>query len=170
MKASRANCSYRGWVAAALTLALAASAVADKNYLIVSASSYVGSALTQFINHRTARGFNVMVYSVPAGTAAIASRVYSESVGTTDQQYLLIVGDTSGNLDRHHHPHWVGGGSRQPQPICRMPAWMAAAIGTRTCTSGDSRSPAWPCCRTWWTKQSASNPAGSPIRTMRGAR
>ena len=118
MKASRAACRYMSRVAAsALTLALTANAVADKNYLIVSAPNYVGSApLTQFINHRTARGFNVTVYNVPSGTSRDNIKAYIQSLwGTPNQpEYLLIVGDTSGSSSTGAAiPHWVGGGSRQ---------------------------------------------------------
>jgi hypothetical protein len=118
MKAWRANYPHVGRMAViALMLLLTSGALADKKYLIVSAPDYVGSApLTQFINHRTARGFDVSVYSVPVGTSRDNIKAHIQGLwGTEDApEYLLIVGDTSGSSSTSTTiPHWVGQGSRQ---------------------------------------------------------
>jgi hypothetical protein len=85
------------------------------NYLIVAASSYVGSApLTQFVDAKTAQGFNVMTYSVPSGTSRTTIKNYIQSLwGTEDApEYVLLVGDTDGsNSTTTTIPHWVGGGA-----------------------------------------------------------
>ena len=87
------------------------------NYLIVSAPDYVNTPpLNQFIAHREARGFNVMVYSPPSGTSKEAIKAYIQSLwGTADQPaYLLIVGDTDGTSTSTNStiPHWTGTGSK----------------------------------------------------------
>jgi len=85
------------------------------NYLIIAATDYVSTApLTQFINAKTAMGFDVSVYDVPAGTSRSAIKTYIESLwGTPDApEYILIVGDTDGSSSTSNTiPHWVGGGS-----------------------------------------------------------
>jgi len=119
MNARRARHSHIcGCLASVLLLVSASGALAqERNYLIVSAPEYVGSApLTQFINHRTSRGFNVSVYSVPPGTSRQDIKAHIQSLwGTPDApEFLLIVGDTSGATSTGTTiPHWVGQGSRQ---------------------------------------------------------
>ena len=69
------------------------------NYLIVAAESYVGSApLTEFADAKTAQGFDVMVYSVPAGTSRTTIKNHILDLwGTEDApDYILLVGDTDG--------------------------------------------------------------------------
>jgi hypothetical protein len=118
MKALRVHyaCVMR-MAAIGLAFLLAGSARAQENkYLIVSAPDYVGSAaLTQFVNFRIDKGFDVSVYSVPSGTSRENIKAYIQSLwGTADApDYLLIVGDTSGATSTNNTiPHWVGEGSR----------------------------------------------------------
>lgn len=100
----------------ACVLWAAMSAAAGEKYLIVSAPDYVGSAaLNQFINHRTDRGYDVSVYSVPSGTSRENIKAYVQSLWGTPAapDFLLIVGDTSGATSTSTTiPHWVGQGSR----------------------------------------------------------
>ena len=89
-----------------------------ENYLIVAASSYVGStALNQFIAHKQSQGMNVIVYNVAPGTSRTAIREYIRSLWNTAESpnYILIVGDTSGtgSATATTIPHFVGGGSKQ---------------------------------------------------------
>jgi hypothetical protein len=91
-------------------------AAANEKYLIVSAPAYVDSpALNLFIEHRTARGFDVSVYNVPSGTTRNEIKAYIQSLWGTPAApaYLLIVGDTAGETSSSTTiPHWVGQGSR----------------------------------------------------------
>lgn len=119
MKALRVHVVSMGRAAAILLVwGLAGSAFAKQDkYLIVSASDYVGSVpLNQFIDFRTARGYDVSVYSVPAGTSRDDIKAHIQSLwGTPDApDFLLIVGDTSGGATSTATtiPHWTGGGSR----------------------------------------------------------
>ncbi len=110
------RCGLRAACLCAL-VALAASVVAEENYLIVSAPDYVGSApLEQFIAAKTDMGFVVSVYAPPAGTTNSAIKSHIQSLwGTSESpRYLLIVGDTDGSTSTASTiPHWVGQGSRQ---------------------------------------------------------
>ncbi|HOO15673.1 MAG TPA: C25 family cysteine peptidase [Phycisphaerae bacterium] len=94
----------------------APSAAANEKYLIVSAPNYVDSpALNLFIDHRTARGFDVSVYNVPSGTTRNEIKAYIQSLWGTPAApaYLLIVGDTAGETSSSTTiPHWIGQGSR----------------------------------------------------------
>jgi len=90
----------------------------SENYLIVAASSYVGSAaLDQFIAYKQSLGMNVILYNVAPGTTRAAIRNYVRSLWNTAQapNYILIVGDTSGTSSATATtiPHFVGGGSKQ---------------------------------------------------------
>ena len=92
--------------------------MAQNKYLIVSAPDYVNSTpLTQFINFRIGKGFDVSVYNVPSGTSRDNIKAYIQGLwGTADQpDYLLIVGDTNGSSTSTNNtiPHWVGEGTRQ---------------------------------------------------------
>ncbi|HUU82804.1 MAG TPA: C25 family cysteine peptidase [Phycisphaerae bacterium] len=88
----------------------------QKNYLIVVPPDYAGTPpMTQFAGAKTAQGFNVMSYAVPAGTSRTTIKAYIQSLwGTADApDYILIVGDTSGATSTSATiPHWVGGGTR----------------------------------------------------------
>ena len=103
-------------VAAACALTAASALGGSGNYLIVAAEDYVGSApLDQFVAAKAAMGFDVSVYSVPAGTSRTAIKSYIESLwgGADAPDYLLIVGDTDGSSSTSETiPHWVGEGSR----------------------------------------------------------
>jgi hypothetical protein len=118
---------YRRVAAAGLLLALSASlAAADLsdgpnrgvscNYLIVTASSYAGSApLNQFIAAKQAQGYEMMVYSVPSGTSRTTIKDYIADLWGTPEQpkYLLLVGDTDGSTSTTTTiPHWTGGASK----------------------------------------------------------
>ena len=87
------------------------------NYLIVTAQDYAGSApLTQFVNHKTALGFTVSVYTAPAGTSASAIKAYIRTLWGTPNapRYILLVGDTDGtNATPSTVPGWTGGGTKQ---------------------------------------------------------
>jgi predicted small integral membrane protein len=101
----------------ALLLELAASVVAGSgNYLIITAPDYAGSApLNQFAAAKTAMGFTVSVYMVPAGTSRTAIKDHILGLWGTPQapKYILLVGDTDGDTSGTATiPHWVGGGSR----------------------------------------------------------
>ena len=89
---------------------------AASNYLIVTASTYAGSTpLNAFIAAKQAQGYNVMTYTVPAGTTRDAIKTYIKSLwGTASApNCLLIVGDTSGTTATTTTiPHWVGLGSK----------------------------------------------------------
>ncbi len=104
---------------AALLAAVVSSAAAERrtgNYLIISASSYVGSApLNQFTSAKTAQGFDVTTYNVPAGTSRTTIKAYIQNLwGTEDApDYILLVGDTDGSSSTSTTiPHWSGGGSK----------------------------------------------------------
>jgi hypothetical protein len=124
MQAARAGVRIRGRVLVVAGVLAAAASVADArwpgdrsgNYLIVAAESYVGSApLTEFADAKTAQGFDVMIYSVPAGTSRTTIKNYILDLwGTPDApDYILLVGDTDGsNSTSTTIPHWVGEGSR----------------------------------------------------------
>jgi hypothetical protein len=113
--ASLAGFSQTAAVSACL-LGAVMSAVGGENYLIVSAPDYVGSAaLNEFINHRTERGYDVSVYSVPTGTSRDDIKAHIQSLWGTPAapEFLLIVGDTSGGTSTSSTiPHWIGQGSR----------------------------------------------------------
>ncbi len=67
------------------------------NYLVVAAEAYATSApMTEFIDGKTAQGFDVSLYSVPPGTAGATIRDYIASLWDTPDapDYLLLVGDT----------------------------------------------------------------------------
>ncbi len=102
--------------AAVLAAALATSALAQERYLIVTPTEYAGSApLTQFANAKTAQGYDVVVYTVPAGTSNTAIRAYIQSLwsATPRPKYALLVGDTDGSsAGTNTIPHFVGGGSK----------------------------------------------------------
>jgi hypothetical protein len=126
MQTSQAGFRVSGGVliAAGLLVALASSATGGTptrrgsgNYLIVAAEAYVGSApLTEFADAKTAQGFDVMIYSVPAGTSRTTIKNYILDLwGTEDApDYILLVGDTDGSSSTSTTiPHWVGQASRQ---------------------------------------------------------
>ena len=87
-----------------------------RNYLIVTASGYAGSApLTQFVQAKEAQDLNVIVYSVPAGTSRTTIKNYILDLwGTAETpKYILLVGDTDGSTSTSTTiPHWTGGGSK----------------------------------------------------------
>ena len=95
---------------------LAAQALADGNYLIVTASDYAGSApLNQFIAAKTAMGLSVSTYIAAPGTSRETIKGYIQSLSGTPAapKFLLIVGDTDGSTATANTiPHWTGGGSR----------------------------------------------------------
>ena len=104
-------------VAVALLATMVSSAAGRSgNYLIVTAETYDGSApLNEFIDAKTAQGFDVMTYSVPSGTSNTAIRSYIQGLwGTPDApDYILIVGDTNGYTSSTTTiPHWEGEASR----------------------------------------------------------
>lgn len=104
---------YTGFFAGIVTAALAAAASAGTgDYLIVAAEGYVGSAaLDQFVAAKSDMGFDVAVYSVPAGTSQTGIKSYIESLwgGPNSPEYILIVGDTSGAISTATTiPHWAG--------------------------------------------------------------
>ncbi len=115
--------SYRGrgrlLVAVGLLATVVTAAVGGTgNYLIITAEAYYNSApLNEFVAGKTQLGYNVMVYSVPAGTSRAAIRDYILSLwgGPNAPEYVLIVGDTDGTTSATSTtiPHWVGVGSRQ---------------------------------------------------------
>ena len=78
------------------------------NYLIVVAEAYA-SAITSFADAKTAQGFTVMTYSVPADTSKETIKAYIQSLwGTADApDYVLLVGDTD------TIPYWGGEGPRR---------------------------------------------------------
>jgi hypothetical protein len=91
-----------------LTVA-AAAAPTPRNYLIVTADVFAGSApLAQLVAGRTALGFNVTVYPVAAGTTKETIKAYIASLWGTPgaPEFILLVGDTPAV------PHWTGGGSK----------------------------------------------------------
>jgi len=79
------------------------------NYLIVVAEAYA-AAIDPFVAGKTAQGFDVMTYEVPAGTSATTIRNYIKSLwGTSDApDYVLLVGDTD------KIPRWDGQGDGSP--------------------------------------------------------
>ena len=104
------------WLATLAMLTTAATAVADRNYLIITAQDYANSApLNQFITHRQATGFRVLTYVPTNGQTNTSIRNYVLGLwGTADQPaYILVVGDTSGTTATNSTvPHFVGGGSK----------------------------------------------------------
>jgi hypothetical protein len=129
MRARKANYRVYGCVVVtALLFGVASCAAAEaygkqdrggqrlQNYLVITASEYAGSApLTQFVNAKTAQGFNVTTYSVPSGTSNTAIKDYIQSLwGTLNSpKYILLVGDTDGSSSTPTTiPHWTGGGSK----------------------------------------------------------
>ena len=109
-----------GWrittVVALLAALVSTAAGGEGNYLIIAAQDYVGSApLNQFAAAKSAMGFTVSTYSVPAGTSRTAIKDHILSLWGTAAapDYILIVGDTDGDPSTATTiPHWVGGGSR----------------------------------------------------------
>ena len=87
-----------------------------KNYLILSPEAYSTSApLRQFVNAKTAQGFDVELHAVLAGTSNAQIKSYIEGLWGTSSapSYILVVGDTSGSTATYNTiPHWVGGGTR----------------------------------------------------------
>ena len=87
-----------------------------KNYLVVTAPTYSGSApLNELIASREARGFNVSTYVVPSGTTnnAIKSYIYSLWGTAAAPDYVVIIGDTNGFTSTASTiPHFVGLGPR----------------------------------------------------------
>ncbi|MFQ5805275.1 MAG: C25 family cysteine peptidase, partial [Phycisphaerae bacterium] len=86
------------------------------NYLIVIAEDYAYTPpMVQFINAKTAQGFDVLTYAVPAGTTNTAIKSYIASLWDTPAapDYILLVGDTDGATSTSNTiPHWIGQGSR----------------------------------------------------------
>ncbi len=81
------------------------------NYLVIVAETFAAHAkMTEFINAKTAQGFTVSTYSVPAGTANTVIKTYIEGLygGASSPDYILLVGDSD------TIPHWVGGGEGSP--------------------------------------------------------
>ncbi len=116
---TRVRVCSRLFVVVAILAAAASNAPAERrtgNYLIISASSYVGSApLNEFISAKTAQGFEVMTYAVPSGTSRTTIKSYILDLwGTADApDYILLVGDTDGSSSTSATiPHWSGGGSK----------------------------------------------------------
>lgn len=143
MKALRVHLACVDRIAAvALAFAAAGTALAQQHkYLIVSSPEYVGSApLNQFIDFRTVRGYEVSVYSVPAGANREAIKAYIQSLwGTPDApEFLLIVGDTSGATSRRFRTGRAKVPGRRPL-TCHTRAWTAQATGIRTCSTGASQ-------------------------------
>ena len=95
----------------------AAGAHADGgDYLIVAAEGFAASPhLTSLANARTTRGFDVTIYSVPAGTSKAAIKSYIEAwYSSPGDSYVLIVGDSDSSTDPSTAttiPHWNGGGT-----------------------------------------------------------
>ncbi len=88
----------------------------QQNYLIITASAYAGSVpLTQFADAKTAQGYQVSTYSVPAGTSRTTIKDYIQDLWGTPgaPKYILLVGDTDGSTSTSTTiPHWTGGGSK----------------------------------------------------------
>jgi hypothetical protein len=111
-------CRDRFWCAGLVACALLAAVAlgGGRNYLIITAQDYAGSApLNQFVAAKAAMGFNVSVYTVAPGTTREQIKAYIQSLwGTPDApKYILIVGDTDGSsAGTNTIPHWTGGGSR----------------------------------------------------------
>ncbi len=115
-------------VTALLCVATASYSTADVNddqgsdgrgpqkYLIITASTYNNSTpLNQFIDAKTAQGFNVSTYSVPSGTSRTTIKDYILDLwGTPDApKFILLVGDTDGSSSTSTTiPHWSGGASK----------------------------------------------------------
>ncbi len=104
------------WLATLAMLGTAATAVAERNYLIITAQDYANSTpLNQFIAHRQATGFRVMTYVPTSGQTNTSIKNYVLSLwGTQDQPaYILVVGDTSGTTATNSTvPHFTGSGSK----------------------------------------------------------
>ncbi len=87
------------------------------NYLIVRAEAYAYTApMVQFINTKTAQGFNVMTYTVSPGVSNANIKNYIQGLWGTPNapDYILLVGDTDGSYSTSTTiPHWTGAGSRQ---------------------------------------------------------
>ncbi len=110
-----ALCTRMIVAAAVVSLVVASRAPAAQQYLIVAAEGFAASPhLARLADARTARGFDVTIYSVPAGTSKEAIKSYIEGwYSASDDGYVLIVGDTT------EYPalstattisHWAGGG------------------------------------------------------------
>ncbi|MEW6252905.1 MAG: C25 family cysteine peptidase, partial [Planctomycetota bacterium] len=87
------------------------------NYLIITPPAYAGTPpLQQFTAAKSAQGYNVATYNVPAGTTKETIRSYIASLWGTQNapDFILIVGDTSGTATSSVNgiPHWVGQGSK----------------------------------------------------------
>jgi hypothetical protein len=80
------------------------------NYLVVVANAYAGTApMNQFVNAKTAEGFDVTTHSVAPGTTAAQIKSYIEGLwgGPNAPDYILLVGDTD------TIPCWIGQGDRE---------------------------------------------------------
>lgn len=99
-----------------LLLAAAGAEAQTRNYLIVTAPDYHGSAaLNTFIQHKQGMELNVSTYVVPSGTTNTAIRAYIRSLwsGATAPGFVLLVGDTDGSTSTAATiPHFTGGGSK----------------------------------------------------------
>ena len=81
------------------------------NYLVIVTESLASHAkMTEFVNAKTAQGFTVSTYSVPAGTTNTAIKTYIEGLwgGASSPDYILLVGDDD------TIPGWTGGGDGSP--------------------------------------------------------
>ncbi|MBK9118604.1 MAG: hypothetical protein IPM18_03235 [Phycisphaerales bacterium] len=88
------------------------------NYLMLVPEAWSNSApVLQLQAARAARGLNVVKQVVPAGTtrAAIKEMVKARWGTSTAPDYLLIIGDTAGQVSATATtiPHWKGVGSKQ---------------------------------------------------------
>ncbi len=111
------NCRGRTWfVAIALAAVIgpvaAGSALASDRYLIVVAEGLASAtSLGDLASARTAQGFDVTTYSVPAGTANDAIKTYIQGwFAAEDDCYVLIVGESDGTgpSTATTIPHWTG--------------------------------------------------------------
>jgi subtilisin-like proprotein convertase family protein len=82
---------------------------ADNDYLIVVAQAYADD-IVPFANYKTAEGYDVETYTVPAGTSATTIKNYIASLygGADSPAYILLVGDTD------TIPAWTGSGTGSP--------------------------------------------------------
>ena len=141
----------------------------SKNYLIISAPSYINSApLNQLIAARTQQGMSVTVHSVAAGTARRRSRRIFRACGerwprrTTSCSSAIRPAAPRQQRRSRTGSAWA---VRPRQRTCLMPAWMLATTGIRTSPSDASRLQRLPNSRRWSTRRSLLKTAHTRTRT-----
>ena len=86
------------------------------NYLVIAPTQFASSVpLVQLMNDRSSKGFNVMLYTAPAGASNTTIKSYIQGLWGTPNapKYVVLVGDTNGTVATVDTiPNFVGTGDK----------------------------------------------------------